>query len=59
MTLDWDCEEGNIPKDSYENEPDSRSFESRSTNRTTTDENTEVSMLFLRHKDDTQDKSKE
>ena len=59
VTLNWDCEKGDIPKDSYKDEPDSPRFELRDTNRTTTDENTEVSILFSRHKFDTPDKSKQ
>lgn len=50
MTLDWDSKEGNIPKDSCTAELDSPRITLSSTDRTATNDITEVSMLILRQK---------
>lgn len=49
VTLDWDGKEDNVPKDSFEGEPDSPRNMLGFTDRTATNENTEVSMAFSRH----------
>lgn len=56
VTLDWNGEEGNIPKDAYKGESD-RPRSVIGTDRTATKENTGVSMLFLRHKVYSQERS--